>query len=1003
MFEARDLVQLSENSAGLARYRRVLRGSAALSVLMVAMSLGGQAHAQNVWAGGDGIWTDASKWSFGVPAAGQTANVGLPGTVLIDNAAAEAGRVRVGGDAHLNVLGGGTLTTTLLSSVGYGPFGPGTGTMLIDGAGSKWIAQSGIRVGEGTGGALTVSNGGALDISGASLLSVGTGAGGNGVLNINNGSVVNAAAALRLGYNGATGTVNITNGGTLSTSVTGATDNNIGDGTSGTAATGEVNISGAGSSWTIGSDGELSIGRLAGSEGTLNIRDGGKLTFQNDSAISVGFQGGTGNVLVTGTGSTIDSSGGFAVANTAGSKGKVEVINGGLITADHGVVVGREAGAEAELTIANGGTVTAGTAANIAEAGAKGTVHVTGEGSKLEAATIAIGLDAGSEGKLTVADGATIKATEIFVGGNGGTAILNIGDGAAAGNVDADAIAMRSASSTINFNHNEANYAFDVEINDGHAAPTSGAVNFLGTGTTTLTAVNGYTAATNINAGRLVIAEGASIANSSLTTVNDKATLAGAGTVGDVDVKAGGTISPTALKTLTVKDIKFADGSTYQVAVNAAGGTSSIAADTAALNGTVRVAAGSGNYAAGTAYTILTTTNAAGVTGTFDNTVVSDFAFLNAALTYDPNKVNLALTRNTASFASVGLTANQRAVGRGFNSADVTSPVYGAVVQQNAAGARLAFDALSGEAHASNKAALVSNALLISDTIGRRAADPRDKAAAPVRAWAQGFGNWMDRGSDGNAAKLDSTTGGFVSGIDTTVSSWRLGAAAGYSQTDTDVSARRSSLETESYHLSVYGATRQGPYNLLFGGVYSWNDISSDRTVAFQGFSEALRGSYEANTAQVFGEANVRFPLGSAIIEPFAGFSYINHETDAFSENGGSAALRVAGDDFSVTFTTVGLRPSIALGQGLGFAVTGRGTVAWRHAFGDVDTGLSASVAGSSVFQVAGVPITEDALLLEAGIDVDVARNASVGLSWSGQFGDDATDNQLKGQILYRW
>lgn len=1115
MFEAHETVQLSEKNTNLGRYRNALRGSTALCALIVALSFGGQAHAQNVWAGGDGVWADASKWSFGVPAAGQTVNVGLPGTVVIDNAAAEAGRVRVGSDAHLNVLGGGTLTTTLLSSIGYSPIGPGTGTMLIDGAGSKWIAQSGIRIGEGTGGTLTVSNGGALDISGASLLSVGTGAGGNGVLDINNGSVVNAAAALRLGYNGAAGTVNLTNGGKLSTSVTGATGNTVGDGTGAAPATGIMNISGIGSSWTVGPLGTFTIGRGTGSSGTLTVSDGGTLAFQaNNSQVSVGYEGGTGEVLVSGTNALFDAArSGLTLGDGAGSKGTftitdnavanfgvnnvivgyqdgtgtLNVSKGGTLNSEKSVYIGN-VGSSGTLNVTEGGkiNVTAGTldigamgtgvglvdgagsvinasagmaigfqntgtltvsneglvtSANSAAlvgiqggtgtlnvtgggqfifdggvgvgwGGGTGTATVTGNGSRIESVNniVAVGLDIGtgaSTGTLTVADGAVVKGRAVNVGfGTNGTGTLNIGAGGAAGIVDPATayVAMSGASSTINFNHNELNYAFGIAVTDAAGlAPTTGSVNFIGSGTTTLTAANTYTSATNINAGRLVIAEGASIANSSLTTVNDKATLAGAGSVGDVAVKAGATIAPTALKTLTVKGITFADGSTYQVAVNAAGETSSIAADTAALNGTVQVTAGSGNYAAGTTYTILTTTNAAGVTGTFDNTVISDFAFLNAALTYDPNKVNLALTRNSASFASVGLTANQRAVGRGFDSAAVTSPVYGAVVQQNAAGARLAFDALSGEAHASNKAALISNAALISDTIGRRAADPRDKAAAPVRAWAQGFGNWMDRGSDGNAAQMESTTGGFVSGIDATVSSWRLGAAAGYSQTDTDVKARRSSLETESYHLSVYGATRQGPYNLLFGGVYSWNDISSDRTVAFQGFSEALRGSYDANTAQAFGEANVRFPLGPAIIEPFAGFNYINHETDAFTETGGSAALRVASDEFEVTFTTVGFRPSIALGQGLGFAATGRGTVAWRHAFGDIDTGFGANLAGSSLFQVAGVPITKDALLLEAGFDVDVAPNASIGLTWSGQYGDDATDNQLKGQMLYRW
>jgi autotransporter-associated beta strand protein len=244
-----------------------------------------------------------------------------------------------------------------------------------------------------------------------------------------------------------------------------------------------------------------------------------------------------------------------------------------------------------------------------------------------------------------------------------GTGMLNIGDGAAAGIIDPATvyIAMSGASSTINFNHNEANYVFGTAINDvAGQTPASGSVNFIGTGTTTLTAVSNYTSATNVNAGKLVIASGASIADSILTTVNSGGTLSGAGGVGNVNVASGGTIAQSAGNTLTVKDITFAAGSTYQVGVTPNGQTGSIAANSATLNGgTVQVLAGSGNYAPGTSFTILSAT--AGVTGQFADAVNTNFAFLSAGLDYvDPNNVNLAITRNSTSFASVAQTQNQR-------------------------------------------------------------------------------------------------------------------------------------------------------------------------------------------------------------------------------------------------------------------------------------------------------------------------------------------------------
>src|SRR5690606_38543527 len=98
-------------------------------------------------------------------------------------------------------------------------------------------------------------------------------------------------------------------------------------------------------------------------------------------------------------------------------------------------------------------------------------------------------------------------------------------------------------------------------------------------------------------------------------------------------------------------------------------------------------------------YTILTADE--GLSGTFDG-VSSSFAFLDPSLRYDTNSVYLTLTRNDISFASLTTTGNQAATGAAVQSLGAGDPVYDAVVAlPDAASARQAFDALSGELHAS--------------------------------------------------------------------------------------------------------------------------------------------------------------------------------------------------------------------------------------------------------------------------------------------------------------
>ena len=1188
-----------KSGAHLQRNRNRLCGSTALYSLMrtvpaalLALLFTGEANAQAVnWLGGNGNWTEAAKWSSGAvpngvfpdPAVATPSVIGTnaAGTVTI-NSAATARNIQVGNGSTLQVIGGGVLTTTPsptsngINTVGLASIGTAAATMLVDGAGSIWNAgAAGVRVGNGAAGTLTISNGGALNMQDG-LLSVGLNAGGNGTLNINGGTVGSATvnnplAALRVGYNGATGTVNITNGGTLTTTNL----QNIGQTDTAGAGTATVNISGAGSTWTIaagpdaGHSGNLVVGNGAGAHGTITISDGGKLSYSSlvNGPALIGH-GGTGTVTVTGVGSIFESVKGATVGNAAGSTGTLTVTNGaaatfttnnlivgyqggtgtlnisngGTVTSAISVFVGNTAGSNGTLningggqlnitngwlevgaqgnatatidgqgsqvnangfvvgtvqtgtaTLSNGAVVNSGTFATIGQAagtgtlnitsGGKlitgsvisvgwdrgnGTLNVTGAGSRIESNKIEMGIDTGSgaaTGTITIADGAVMKSPEIIIGYNtGGNGTLNIGTGGAAGTVDG-AIQMSGASSTINFNHNQANYTFVSTIGDstlGGGAPVSGSVNFIGTGTTTLTAVNTYSLPTNVNAGQLVIAEGASIANSSLTTVNSGAALSGAGAVGNVLVKSGATIMPTNLRTLTVKNVTFDAGSIYQVGINSSGANSKIVADAATLNGgVVKISAGSGNYAAGARYTILTTNGVSGtqnvngsVSGRFSNSVTSDLTFLNPSLDYSATQVDLTLTRNATSFASVAITPNQAAVASALDRLPASNGVYAAVVQQNASGAVTAYNALSGEAQASNQTALVTGSLIVGNVVAGRVAQgfnaigatggnaplvnsfaaeeddsyamsytakkkagpnwPINKAkpsavTPPAVVYAQRvqtFGAWTNRNGDTNTAGYKSNTGGIMTGFDATFGgAYRLGVAAGYTRTNTHVDDRSSASNTDGYHVSVYGGAWQGPWGVQAGLTYSWNDVSSSRTVAFPGFSESLNGSYNARTLQGFGELNYSYLLGTTTLQPFAGLNYINHHTDGFSETGGISALTFASNDRNIGFTTTGMRaalPLVAPTAGNGVAVLGRSTLAWRHAFGDTDTASLASIAGSS-FTVSGAPIDKDSLLAEAGLDFAVNADLMLGVTYAGQYGDDAREHQLRGQLRYQW
>jgi outer membrane autotransporter protein len=66
-------------------------------------------------------------------------------------------------------------------------------------------------------------------------------------------------------------------------------------------------------------------------------------------------------------------------------------------------------------------------------------------------------------------------------------------------------------------------------------------------------------------------------------------------------------------------------------------------------------------------------------------------------------------------------------------------------------------------------------------------------------------------------------------------------------------------------------------------------------------------------------------------------------------------------------------------------------SAAWQHAFDD-----EASLAFASTgigFDVTGVPLADNSLLVEAGLDLNLSPTATLGVSYSGQIASDLTEN----------
>ena len=520
----------------------------------------------------------------------------------------------------------------------------------------------------------------------------------------------------------------------------------------------------------------------------------------------------------------------------------------------------------------------------------------------------------------------------------------------------------------------------------------------------------------------------------------------GTGTIGSFDANDEAVVSPGTsmgeIATLSVTDgFTFETGSTYWVDLD--GSTSDLVSGTGvgAINGgTVDVNAMPGVYTAGELFTIADVDSLSGPG--FDAPVMDNLAFYDFTAVYDsPNGV--AQLQVDAAFDSPATTENQEGAADGLEDLDPSDPsldefrmLLSSITDPE--DARELLDNVSGEVYATNLLLSAKVGELFNKTIHTRgrllgaaaggpqmaatlesltagqtaqagaadAGQPLQTAAADsmqdgktgIMPWIGVYGQINDIDGDGNAASVDQTIGGVGAGVEALWGAEEfhgaVGVAGGYSYSDGDVDGRSSDVESDAYHVGLYGSLNAGGFGLSGALSYAWIDSDVERSII--GLPDT-KSDVDSDVFTASLEATYGIPVGEGLtISPVAGIDATWVDQGGYDESGGGAALDGDSDSYSTYTTGLGARLSGTFDTGpesTGFWEVG---ALWRHRFGDdvpnADHAFAGAAPGTGSFDVYGPETADDWAELGLGLGIR-SGNMSFGVSYDAALGSDISSH----------
>ncbi len=704
--------------------------------------------------------------------------------------------------------------------------------------------------------------------------------------------------------------------------------------------TGVVTVTGSGSTWTHD---RLRIGNEG--IGTLDILSGGNVT--SELGILGDDSTGIGTVTVTGSGSTWTND--YLTIGDYGI-GTLNILNGGNVTSD-GVDMGANTTGVGTVTVDGAGSqwITDTSGWNWLYVGAYGNGTLTiSNGGVVISATSVIGDYTGSGTATVTGSGSQwTNSSELVVGFNGGTGMLNISNGGEviAPNAEISSTGMLSGDSRLTLNSGNG-----ILTNHGIIAPG----NSIGTLTVDGDVVfeNGSTFEVEIdNAGN-----------------SDKLDVSG-----DVTINGGSTL------TINSNGETITDNKQYTL-IEADGSITGTfdTVDTALVTWDTGVT-GSMSYPGSTALLVV---------GTPSVTPFDDLSLL-----------------QTDNQRACGQAVEQIS-DDGGNLGGITAELQGIVGDDNL---RYAYDQLSGQTRPSIAPIADAGVSSFASTVLGRMHNPQTGVLGTSSQyypdskhyfWITGFGLYGERDGKDGVNGSDYDIGGLATGLDHQVTeNFRVGITLGWSDTDVDYDDTRDNSSIESFYSGLYANYKY--LNGYIDGIFIYADLDSetDRYVDFVG--EKNEGDFDGYEVLASVEAARNYYFRDILVQPLLGFELSYQHQDSYTETGGSSALRYDNQSFESYKGSLGVKASKYFYNNDQQSLWGQLQAKWTHEFGDASTDIEVSFAStpSYRFSIKDAKRDRDSAILNTGLKYAPNKSTVLFVDYDAHLNSDTVAHVLSGGI----